>query len=442
VRLGTALQLVGVPTGCAAYPRLVADGDGYRLARDRAGRAKVTSVELRTTEPSAHPSLTPPDERFLYGATSRRWKSVATHFGSHDRAWAVAIELCKAGIIEITCAVADGSRLGAPRSWRLTSAALDEGGRRARVTETAVAAAHAALEAAGLAEAGWADDWIAGSRRSGLLRRSAESSDELVRRAVACVAALPAVSGSPPIGRSELAATRAGGAHALDDGHRLTALVLRAAAAIVGADYPTTAAGRRQLWSLVGIVSDSVSATVLVANLRPSGNTLLSRHLRERADARLPTHLCARDLAHEPLVVPRCERVFACENPRVLEAALDAGATTTIICLQGNPTVVTLELLARLAKAGCTIAYRGDFDWPGIAIANRLIAANHCCTWLFDNQTYRRALRESLSGDQLALAGAAIEASWDPELTSAMVASGTAIHEEALLDHLVAFLCE
>src|SRR3954447_18992347 len=24
---------------------------------------------------------------------------------------------------------------------------------------------------------------------------------------------------------------------------------------------------------------------------------------------------------------------------------------------------------ARFAKAGCTIAYRGDFDWPGIAIA-------------------------------------------------------------------------
>jgi uncharacterized protein (TIGR02679 family) len=386
--------------------------------------------------------LSPQDERFLYGATSRRWKSVTTHFGSHDRAWAVAIELCRAGIIEITCAVTDGSRLGAPRSWRLTSAALDEGGRRARATETAVAVARAVLEAAGLADADWADEWIASSRRSGLLRRSAANNNELVRRAVACIAALPALSGGSPIGRSELAATRAGSAHALDDGHRLTALVLRASAAIVGADYPTTVAGRRQLWSLVGIVSDSVSTTVLVANLRPSGNGLLARHLRERADARLPTHLCARDLAHEPLALPQARRIFACENPRVLEAALDAGATSTIVCLQGNPTAVTLELLARLSDAGGTIAYRGDFDWPGIAIANRLIATNHCCTWLFDNQTYRRALRESPSGDQLALAGAAIEASWDPALTSAMVASGTAIHEEALLDHLVAFLCE
>jgi len=442
VRPGAALHLVGVPTGCAAHPRLVAAGDGYRLPRDRAGRAKVTSVELRTTEPSAQPSLSPQDERFLYGATSRRWKSVARHFGSHDRAWAVAIELCRAGIIEIACAVKDGSRLGAPRSWRLTTAALDEGERRARATETAAAAARAALEAAGLADADWAEEWIAGSRRPGLLRRSAESSDELVRRAVACITALPAVSGGSPIGRSELAATRAGGAHALDDGHRLTALVLRAAAAIVGADYPIAAAARRQLWSLVGIVSDSVSATVLVANLRPSGSALLSRHLRERADAGLPTHLCARDLAHEPLALWRRERVFACENPRVLEAALDAGATTTIVCLQGNPTVVTLEFLARLADAGCTITYRGDFDWPGIAIANRLIATIHCQTWLYDNQTYRRALGQSQNGDHLGLTGNPVEASWDPELTSAMVAAGVAVHEEALLDHLVASLCD
>lgn len=440
MRPGTALHLVGVPTGCAAHPRLVAAGDGYRLPRDRAGRAKVTSVELRTTEPSAHTSLSPQDERFLYGATSRRWKSVARHFGSHDRAWAVAIELCRAGIIEIACAVNDGSRLGAPRSWQLTTAALDERERRARATETAAAATRAALEAAGLADGDWAEEWIAGSRRAGLLRRSAESGDELVRRAVACISALPAVSGGSPIGRGELAATRAGGAHALDDGHRLTALVLRAAALIVAADYPTTPAGRRELWSLVGIVSDSVSATVLVANLRPSGRGLLSRHLRERADVRLPTHLCARDLAHEPLALPRGEHVFACENPRVLEAALDAGATAPIVCLQGNPTVVTREFLARLAEAGCTIAYRGDFDWPGIAIANRLIATIGCRTWLYDHETYRRALAQSQSEDRPALIGAPVEASWDPELVSVMVAAGTVVHEEALLDDLVASL--
>lgn len=438
--LGTALHLVGVPRGCAAHPHLVVDGDGYRLPRDRAGRAKVTSVELRTTESSPYPSLSPQDERFLFGATSRRWKSVVMHFGSHDRAWAVAIELCRAGIIEISCEVTDGSRLGAPRSWRLAGAALDERERRARATETTAAAARVALETAGLADAEWAEEWIAGSRRSGLLRRSAASADELIGRAVACIAALPALSGGPPIGRSELAATRAGGAHALDDGHRLTALVLRAAAAIVAADYPTTPAGRRQLWSLVGIVSDSVSATVLVANLRPSRSGLLSRHLQERADARLPTHLCARDLTHEPLAFPRGEHVFACENPRVLEACLDAGVTASIVCLQGNPTVITREFLARLAEAGCTIAYRGDFDWPGIAIANRLIETIGCRTWLYDHETYHRALAKSPRDDRPALTGVPVEATWDPELASVMVAAGTVIHEEALLDDLVAWL--
>ncbi len=103
---------------------------------------------------------------------------------------------------------------------------------------------------------------------------------------------------------------------------------------------------------------------------------------------------------------------------------------------------MTLEFLARLADAGCTITYRGDFDWPGIAIANRLIATIHCQTWLYDNQTYRRALGQSQNGDHLGLTGNPVEASWDPELTSAMVAAGVAVHEEALLDHLVASLCD
>jgi uncharacterized protein (TIGR02679 family) len=402
------------------------------------------NVEVCTIESRVPPALSAQDKRFVYGANTRRWNSVVAHFGSGDEAWRIASDLCRAGLVEVTCAVVNGSRLGLPSSWRLTAAAQDEARRRASVPNTAADVARSALDAAGLTKTEWVDKWISDSRRSGLLRRSAAEGTELLLHAAACIAALPAVSDGSPVGRSELAATHGGaaGAHALDDGHRLTALVLRAAAAIVGADYPSTSAGRRQLWALVGVVSDSVSATVLVANLRPAGEGILARHLRERAAARLPTHLCARDLAHETLALPRPEPVFACENPRVLEAALDRGSTAALVCVQGSPTIVTVELLTQLTQAGCTIAYRGDFDWAGIAIANRLIAQTGCSTWLYDTETYVQHIAEAKVEGRVALAGAPVEARWDHELAPAMLEAGAAIHEEALLGSLVARLCQ
>jgi hypothetical protein len=62
----------------------------------------------------------------------------------------------------------------------------------------------------------------------------------------------------------------------------------------------------------------------------------------------------------------------------VLEAALDRCVTAALVCTAGNPTTVTVELLRQLAGSGARIAYRGDFDGPGIAIANRVIALTGC----------------------------------------------------------------
>jgi uncharacterized protein (TIGR02679 family) len=142
----------------------------------------------------------------------------------------------------------------------------------------------------------------------------------------------------------------------------------------------------------VGVVPDRVSATVLLASLRPSGHHLVARQLRERADAGLPAHVCAADLATGPLVPDTAIDVYVSENPRVLEAALASQTTATLVCTQGNPTTTALDLLTGLADAGCRLHYRSDFDWPGIAIANRVMAATDARHGASTGATYRAAV--------------------------------------------------
>ncbi|MER6975595.1 DUF2399 domain-containing protein [Streptomyces carpinensis] len=59
--------------------------------------------------------------------------------------------------------------------------------------------------------------------------------------------------------------------------------------------------------------------------------------------------------------MPAHNRIHVCENPRVVEAAADAGRTAPLP--SGSATTVVLRLLDALADTGCTFAYHGDFDW-------------------------------------------------------------------------------
>jgi uncharacterized protein (TIGR02679 family) len=438
-RWSDQLALDGVPEGCVARARLVDDGaGGWRLPQDRSGRTRLNEITVSAAQPTTHASPMANDptlRRFVLAAARRRWSTVAQRLGG--RALNLALELCQAGDIELIYRLDHPTRLGMPVAWRRAA--------RHNPTVTALAQrpADAAQEARRLlaAHAGepWLDRWLEDARRSGLLRRASGDGDDLVARAARIVATLPALTGGPPVGVTELAARHGGsrGAHALDAGHRLTALVLRAAASLVYAPYPRTTAERRALWAEVGVVPDQVSATVLVANLRPSGHHLVARQLRERADAGLPDHLCAADLATGPLTPDNAIDVYVSENPRVLEAALASQATATLICTQGNPTTTALELLMGLAAAGCRLHYRSDFDWPGIAIANRVMAATGARPWCFDQDTYRTAVDRHGIGDLVPLTGRPVIPAWDPPLGEAMATTGVAIHEELLLEELV-----
>jgi uncharacterized protein (TIGR02679 family) len=190
---------------------------------------------------------------------------------------------------------------------------------------------------------------------------------------------------------------------------------------------------------MASVTPDEVSSTVLSYGLRPTGGTWREAALRERAAHHMETHLTLRELRTLTLTMPPGTRVHVCENPRVVEAAADADRTAPLVCTSGSATTVVLSLLDALASSGCAFAYHGDFDWPGIALANRVIQRYAAEPWRMRTADYEYlATRAQLNGTpSIPLTGPSSEAAWDTELAPAMDALGTALHEEAALDLLL-----
>jgi uncharacterized protein (TIGR02679 family) len=274
-------------------------------------------------------------------------------------------------------------------------------------------------------DAAWVPGWLDGVRHSGVLARTADPV-AAVRHAAQALARLPAA-----IARTELAAAVGGGAHALDDGSAAAALVLRGLAAQLGEPPPVTTAQRRALWERFGVQVDLVSTTCLTVGLRAAGAGSVAARLALAADAGDPVHLTAWDLRRSTLCVP--DVVLVCENPRVLEALAEQhGGRVAVVCTSGRPALVVVDVLRALA--GAQLRYHGDFDWPGVAIANRLVAESGVTPWRMGAADYLGALR----GPRLPLSGTPVEPVWDAELGAAMRHHGVAVHEEAVLEGLVA----
>jgi uncharacterized protein (TIGR02679 family) len=316
---------------------------------------------------------------------------------------------------------------------------------RPRVRSAALASRNAVwstaretLAAQELTGQAWVEPWLE-SVRPVVARVPPPRATALMVAAVRCVALL--CSHGPRRGRAELAFAVAGNSHALDDGSVLGAVVLRAIAARASTPLPSSAGERRQLWAQAGVLSDEVSTTVLTFGLRPVGSSPAAVAIRRRSDAGCESHLTLRDLSRTSGLVPEGVVVWACENPRVLEAAMDAGSRAVIVCTAGNPTVVATTLLGRLVSDGAALRYRGDFDWPGLAIANRVIEAFGATPWRMRSEDYKEALRTA-GPEGMALEGEPLDARWDLSLMPAMVRGGVAIHEEAMLDLLIGDLLE
>jgi uncharacterized protein (TIGR02679 family) len=260
------------------------------------------------------------------------------------------------------------------------------------------------------------EGWAAAVRSSGVLSRIADA-EQVAQHAVAVRAQLP---GAPRL-RTQLAATVTGDAHALDDGRPLAAVVLRG---INGGVLPATAAERRAVWTSVGVQADSVSSSVLTLGLRPrAGGPLLDA--AERGD---PVHLTPWDLERRDVRVDG--PVLVVENPSVLEAfALRHGGRFALVCTAGWPAQVALDLLARLDTP---LSYHGDLDWRGVEICSWLVDRRGVRPWRMTAQAYLQAPGgEPLTGRPAATP-------WEPQLAQVMAKRGVAVHEEQVVESLLA----
>lgn len=276
----------------------------------------------------------------------------------------------------------------------------------------------APLDVLAAADQQWADD----VRRSGLLTRQPEA-EVLARQAVSVRALLPA---SPARLRTELAVAATGDAHALDEGRALAALVVRG---LAGGTPPATVTARRELWEAWGVLADTVSTSVLTLGLRPVAHGPRERALCEAADRGDPVHLSSWHLRRLDVALGS-GRVLVVENPSVLESfATREGGRCAIVCTAGWPAAVALDLLDRLAVP---LAYHGDFDWRGVEI----------CSWLRDRrgvEPWRMSAADYLAAPGGGpLTGREAATAWDPALAEAMRERGDAVHEEQVVEQLLA----
>jgi uncharacterized protein (TIGR02679 family) len=306
--------------------------------------------------------------------------------------------------------------------------------RRAREAEaaarfrTVVAEARAAPESARLT--GWLDEL----EQTGLLRRLSGGEPEegaaLLGGALAVLRRLPASA----VPLAELSAAAVGDSHALDPGQPIATLVLRALAG-AGVASPADADQRRALWAASGVLADELSAPALVLNLRARPTNPTGRSLALAAETGEPYRLSTRQLLRHPpsFELEAGSTVFVCENPSVVAAAADrlGPRARTLLCTEGQPKTALRLLLERLRAAGASVAYHGDFDWPGIQIANALVQRFGVAPWRLRADDYLG------SPPGTALEGPAATPAWDPALGEAMQRRGRAVHEEAVLDDLV-----
>lgn len=285
--------------------------------------------------------------------------------------------------------------------------------------------------AADLVTAPWASQWIAGLRRTGLLTNR-EDSERTIQKAAAVLRELTDREVAPLAqSRVELGARLLGDAHALDRDRLLHQVVLRGLAAAAGVPVPDGTREREELWAIHGVEPDLLSRTCLVWRLRIGTGSSAARRLSDAADAGDPVHVTEWDLRRVGAFGPTAGmRVLVCENPRVVEGLAERRVDGwAAVCTAGEPNLVVDKVLGNLSRAGAALYYHGDFDWPGIAIANRIITRFGARPWQMTADDYLHAVRS----DGPALVGKQTEPAWDPELGAAMRSHARAVHEETVL---------
>jgi uncharacterized protein (TIGR02679 family) len=293
---------------------------------------------------------------------------------------------------------------------------------------------------------------LADGKGLGLLKRLAGSDVDLAARlcmqAQRVLAQLPA----PALARSHLAADMLGDAHALDSGRPVASLVLaalrRRAVELQQPETELQAEGdgeggesTREIWAAAGVLVNELARPVLFLNLANylPGSTCGSHPCGAPGE---PSYLSLRALLRAPPQWNVAGRpVFVCENPNLVAIVADAlgSRSAALVCTDGMPAAAQRTLLMQLGNAGAELHYHGDFDWPGIGIANLVMRQFGAQPWRFGAQDYRTAAATA-GAVRRVLGPAAIAALWDPALTAQMRRCDIAIDEEAVAQTLFADL--
>jgi hypothetical protein len=309
----------------------------------------------------------------------------------------------------------------------------------------------------------WYRSWLADVCRDGTLTRLARQGDEVVLgqaigvlEYLAAPPAQPAPLAQPappappappaqpartaPIALPALAAQVTGDTKALNHGTTLATLILRALALRANVSRPASAAERRDLWDLSGVIVDDLASRVLVLGVEAQGAGL-AQWLTDAARYGTPFQVTLHQLATHPIRL-RHRKVFVCENPAVLRRAgeeLGAGCPP-LLCTEGYPSTA-FHRLARIAvEAGGELWYHGDFDWPGVAIAADIIDRHGARAWRMNASDYVSGA--GATGSYVALSGDPAGTPWDPELGEMMRRTGRAVYEETVTDQLLADLAD
>lgn len=270
------------------------------------------------------------------------------------------------------------------------------------------------------------NDWLDSVRRSGLARRLAGDQEaDVVWTALDAVHEV----NSKPEGQyllPVLAARVTGDAHGLDRRRPAGTLTVHALSSLDNRPFPEDAADWRGVWAEVGVACDDLSCDVLAVGLPGWPAEPLRLTLRQVTSWSAPAARSG------------TSSVFVCENPAVVAMAADAldACCPALVCVNGVPSTAALMVLDKMAKAGSSVHYHGDFDWRGLAIAGIVMRKLPVTQpWRFEAPDYEQALASGSGG--MPLSGRPQPSPWDPTLSEAMSRAGTAIYEEQVIDTLL-----
>jgi uncharacterized protein (TIGR02679 family) len=287
---------------------------------------------------------------------------------------------------------------------------------------------------------GWYQVWLTEISADGTLTRLVNAVEaERIGHAVRVLEAID--RRTVPVQLAELAAATTGDTKALNHGTTLATLVLRALAIRAGVGKPVTTEQRRDLWDAHGVIVDDLASRVLVLNLAAGGDGL-GEWLTDAGARGVPFYVTLQQLIAMPVrpEVAADPTVHVCENPAVLRrAAADLGPRSRpLVCTEGQPSTAFHRLVGAITANDGRLRYHGDFDWPGIAIANSVIGRHNATPWRMSAIDYQEAVRED--ADHVTLAGPPQPTPWDPALADAMAATARAVYEESVADPLIADL--